>query len=87
MQQFQFNPLMYEVYKRQHEELIKQAEQFRLVNEALHSSNPQATNKSKFLAMIGKELSSIGFSLEMRYGAQPEPYTSLSQQGNRDGCA
>lgn len=87
MQQFQFNPLMYEVYKRQHAELIKQAEQFRLANEASHSSNPEATGRSKFLAMIGKELSSLGFSLEVRFGAQLEPYTSLNQQSNPGDCA
>ena len=87
MQQFQFNPLMYEVYKQQHKEMIMQAEQSRLVKEASRSSNPEAPSKSRFLALIGKELSSLGFSLEVRFGAQPEPYTSLNQQRNPGGCA
>jgi len=87
MQLFQFNPLMYDVYKRQHEELIMQAEQSRLVKEALRGTNPESHGKSKLLAFFEKELESLGFSLELRFGEQPDPYKSLSQQSTPGGCA
>ena len=86
MNNLNFSPYMYEIINRQHEELIKEAAQHRLVREAQKRENPVSRDSFNIFALIGRELSKIGFSLEVRYG-QPEPNTSSNQQSVSEGCS
>lgn len=72
---------------KQQDELIKQAAEIRLVNEAYKSETPKKSGLSRFLALLSKELACLGFSLELRLSSQPEPQANLSQQGDVGGCA
>jgi hypothetical protein len=47
---------------------------------------PKKRKPSKVMAMIGKQLTSFGSSLEERYGMQPAATTTLNQQSNVGGC-
>ncbi len=79
--------LPYMNYQQRHEELIKQAENYRLLEEATKMKMLQKSSFSKILSLLGKELSSLGFSLEVRYGGQPEPGISIDPQGNPGECS
>ncbi len=74
-------------YQQRTEELIKQADTYRLLEQAFETKQPSKSNASKILALLGRELSALGFSLEIRYGGQPETRPALSQQSNPGGCS
>ncbi len=59
-------------YQQRNEELIKQADNHRLLEQAFETEQPSKSNASKILALLGRELSALGFSLEIRYGGQQE---------------
>ncbi len=86
MNQFGFNPYMYEEIKRQHEQLIKESTLLQKVKEIREGDNFTPNNGFNLFAVIGRELSRIGFSLEMRYGSQPEVQALLNRQGNTGDC-
>ena len=71
---------------QRHEELLKEAEQNRLLSEAFKDKTPRPSSLAKFLAFIGKELEALGYSLETRYGGQAEPRTTFRPQTNPGGC-
>ncbi len=71
--------------KRQ-EELFKRIDEIRLVDLA-YEDKPKKAGKSKFLALIGKELESVGYSLELRFGSQADARVSFNQQSTQGGCA
>jgi hypothetical protein len=87
MNQLGINPFMDMEYERRHEELIKQAAQYHLVENALKADSLKMRGTSKFLALVGKELASLGSSLEKRYSGQPETNVALNQQSNPRGCS
>jgi len=87
MNQLGFNPFVSMEYERRHEELIKEAAQYRLVEEALRAGLPKVRSTSKILALVGKELVSLGASIEARYGGQSETSVALNQQSNPSGCS
>ncbi|OGN89513.1 MAG: hypothetical protein A2Y88_02310 [Chloroflexi bacterium RBG_13_48_10] len=71
---------MYKIYsglllekeaKQYQEELLKEAAQIRLANEAQKSDMPKSYHKSKLLAFIGKALAGLGANLEEHAGNQP----------------
>jgi len=70
---------------RRHDELLKEAEQARLVKEAFGNATPKTRATSKILALIGKELADLGGRLEERYRIQPETRPVLKQQSDPDG--
>lgn len=72
---------------KQQDELLKQAAEIHLVNEAYKTETPKKSGLSRFLALLSKELACLGFSLELHLSSQPEPQTTLSQQGKVGGCA
>ncbi len=87
MNQFSLNPFMFEEFKRQHEELVKNSILLQKVKEINEGEDFTNRDKINIIALLGKELSRIGFSLEMRYGGQPEARTMINQPGNQGGCA
>ncbi|MFZ0532593.1 MAG: hypothetical protein WAM09_05385 [Anaerolineales bacterium] len=76
---------LFSIYMQRQQELLKEAEQYRLVNEA-RAGIARTRRASKFLALIGKELTRLGVSLEKRFGIQSEIGTSFDQQSNPGGC-
>jgi len=71
---------------QKHSELLRHANEYRLVDEALRTKTPNTTKLSKLLALVGKELSSVGYSLEVRYDSRPDTHPALNQQSNLGGC-
>jgi uncharacterized phage-associated protein len=86
MNQIFLNPMMYEVFKRQHEELIRQAAAYRQWNEAWNAATPMDGKNSNILALVGKKLTSLGQSLVARFGTAAEFQISLGQQNNPGDC-
>jgi len=86
MNQLGFNPFMTIENERRHAELIKEAAQYRLLREAQVAESPKMRSTSKILALVGKELASLGAILEERYSGQIETSPSMSQQSNPSGC-
>ena len=68
-------------YKIRQQELLQEAQQSRLVKEAL-AARPR--RGAKILATIGNVLVSFGSSLEARY--RPCPQIEVSHQGIGKGC-
>ena len=79
-----FDPLL--EAEQQHKELIKQAEQYRLAQEANSASQNKSRSGTKILAMIGKGLASLGSSLESRYGDHIAGQVNLDTQSNLEEC-
>ena len=86
MNQIFLNPMMYEVFKRQHEELIRQAAAYRQWNEAWKEEISMDRKNSNIMAVLGKRLTSFGLSLVARFGTAAEFRVSLEQQINRGDC-
>jgi hypothetical protein len=78
--------LPYLVYQDRRNELLNEAAQIRLLNEAMQIDKAKINLISKFLAFFGRELSSVGFSLEVRYGSLNEMNNSLYQQSSTNNC-
>ncbi|HSB65885.1 MAG TPA: hypothetical protein VLD65_04855 [Anaerolineales bacterium] len=70
---------------QKHEELLRQADEYRKLNKALRTEKPINKGKSRFWLLVGKELANVGFSLEMRYGGLPETWPTLEQQSDLGG--
>lgn len=74
-------------YKERHEELLREAEKYRLVKEALKTDRPQGRLYSQILANFGRQLVALGTTLEKRYSASSQPVWRLGQHGIIDsGC-
>lgn len=87
MYQSGFTPFMNMEYKRRHEELMKQANEYRMLVEARKAGPPKMRSTSKILALVGKGLARLGASLEERYGSQTETNLASNQQSDPYGCA
>lgn len=83
----QMSLVPYTDYTQHHEELLKQAADYRLLEQAYKNNRSHKSGISRFLGFLGKEFASLGFSLELRYGGQPESPSVLNQQGNTGGCS
>ena len=46
-----------------------------------------SSSTSKILALIGKEITAFGRSLEARDHSEPDTEASMTQQSNTGGCA
>lgn len=73
-------------YKRRQQELIKEAEYYRLVKEVLKAREPRDHHASLVLAQIGRKLTSLGTSLEERYSTAAQVEVKLSRQSGSGGC-
>jgi hypothetical protein len=66
--------MKYDLYIRLVEEkrkdLLRQAEQYRLIQEALASRAPRANIWTRFIHWLGQLLSNVGCLLQTRFGGQ-----------------
>lgn len=72
--------------EQQHKDIIREIEQLRLAKEGMGETRSRVRSGSRFLALIGKEMASLGASLEARYGSNPEGQVNLNTQSNPGGC-
>ena len=77
---------MVDEVKRRQEELYREAEHVRLVDEIQRLIN-HSQGKNKLLASIGRELSGLGSRLEERYGIQASSQNGMRQQSKPEGCS
>ncbi len=87
MNQISFDPWTSSEYEQRHEELIKESEQYRLAKEISRGGNAMSSSTSKILALIGKEITAFGRSLEARNHSEPDTEVSMTQQSSTGGCA
>jgi hypothetical protein len=87
MYQLGFNPFIHLEYERRLKELMRMADQNRLLAEVRKAGAPNVRSTSKILARVGKELIRMGASLEERYGNQTETNLALNQQSDPSGCS
>jgi len=82
-------PFDYLAWSNQHprDDQLRQTEELRKLNEAHRSRRSGNTRISKLLALLGRELGYIGFSLEMRYDGSPEPQQTVNTQSDLSGCS
>ena len=74
-------------YNDRHEELLREAEKYRLVKEALKTGKPEVRLYSQILANFGRQLVALGTTLEKRYSTSSQPVWRLGQHGISDsGC-
>ncbi len=74
-------------YQQHQEELLKLAADAHMLEQALNVERPRKNTTSKILDFLGKELSSLGFSVELGFGGQPESQPMMKQRSSPDGCA
>ncbi len=83
MNSFEYLPI---VIKQHQEELRKLAEQTRQLNTAYSSRPRKQAAGAHVLALIGHELSAIGYSLQVQFGEQTEANMALRRESNVGGC-
>jgi len=69
-----YDPELYVATRRK--ELIQEAQEQRLVREALKSRQGQPGTTAKILRLVGRRLSELGASLEERYDSQQQAASS-----------
>jgi hypothetical protein len=80
-----FDPMLEaELHNR---ELIRSVELYRLAQEGVSPDQPRGGSGLRLLAFIGQHMSSLGATLEARYGEKPEQENNLSSQENPGGCS
>lgn len=87
MNQTGFQTYLFDEAKRRQEEIIKSMEKYRLLQEAKHTRDLKPHRESKILALLGKELTSLGNNLETRYGNRADGQASVTRLGNTNGCS
>jgi hypothetical protein len=71
---------------RRQQEILREMEGYRLLNDALKARKSSGTGKSKILAWVGRQFSSMGFALEERYGIQFTATATGYPQSNPGSC-
>ena len=84
MNTYSFDPM--NDYQIRRQELLKEVAQYRLAKAVSERRNPKARSTSKFLALVGRELVSLGDSLAARDGVQAESGITMSRQSTSGGC-
>ena len=84
MNTYSFDPM--NDYQIRRQELLKEVAQYRLAKAVSERRNPKARSSSKFLALVGRELSSLGAGMVGRYGVQLESGITFDRQSNSGGC-
>jgi hypothetical protein len=64
-----FDPIRF--YDARHKELLREAQQYRLLHQGFEGTARKYNLLSKTLARLGRYLADWGTSLEQRYGASP----------------
>jgi hypothetical protein len=82
--QFEYIPIMVE---QQHNELLNQSTQSRLLNNAFSTKKPNNHGRSKFLVMLRKELLYLRYTIEDYVNERREFRPGMSEQRNSEGCA
>ncbi len=72
--------------EQQHKDIIREIELLRLAKEGMGESQSRVRSGSRILALIGKEMASLGASLEARYGSNPDGKIKLNTHSNPGGC-
>ncbi len=83
MNSFEYLPI---VIKQRQEELQKLADQTRQLNAAYSSRPRNQAMGARVLALLGHELSAIGYSLQLQFGEQSEANMALRRESNAGGC-
>ncbi len=71
----------------QHQELIRETEQLRLARDGSVGSQSRLSATARMLAMLGKELVSLGEQLEERYTVKEGDCISISTLYSDDVCS
>ena len=71
-------------HETKYQQLLREAQQHRLVQEALKARPPKTRISYNFLAVLGSKLAHLGAFMEKRYGAPPPAMTPLKQQSNSE---
>ena len=72
--------------ERQHKELLKQAEHERMLRQVRETSPSRMRASSRILALIGREMASVGLRLTERYGEGSEAYLDIISQTDLKSC-
>jgi len=86
MSQTGFQPYLVVEVKRYQQDIINQVHKYELLAEARKTSNRNIHRGSKMLALLGKELATLGTSLEAKYGNHAEDLPALVQLSRPSGC-
>lgn len=70
----------------QHGELIKEIDILRQAKLAEECSKPRTSSSFKLLALVGKGMTSLGRSLELRYGERIESAPVIRNESFSDDC-
>lgn len=70
-----FDPIHY--HRVRYQELWREAQHFRLVQEALRARPQKANLVSRMIVVFGKGLVMLGTGMEKRYGISPQPEPNL----------
>jgi hypothetical protein len=72
--------------EQQHRELIKEVEQYRMVDEGMDETQIKVRGGYKFIAQIGRRMASLGARLEERYGGKVQSEVVINPTVSSDGC-
>jgi hypothetical protein len=86
MSQTGFQPYLVNEVKRYQQDIINTVHQYEMAAEMKKISNHKIHRESKILALLGKELTTLGTSLEAKYGNHAEDIPALVQLSSPGGC-
>jgi ribosomal 50S subunit-associated protein YjgA (DUF615 family) len=86
MNQTGFQPYLVNEVKRYQQDIISTVHQYEMMEELKKISKQNIHRESKFLALLGKELTNLGTSLETKYGRHHDDLPALVQLSNSGGC-
>ena len=78
------DPMKY--HEAKYQQLLREAQQYRLAQEALKARPPKDWFFSDILAVLGGKLKDLGAGLEKRYGTSPPAMVQLKKQSNSECC-
>ena len=84
MNTYSFDPM--NDYQIRRQELLKEVAQYRLAKAVSDAHTPKVRSTSKFLALVERELASLGSGMVGRYGVQLETGITYDRQSNSGGC-
>jgi hypothetical protein len=79
-----FDPML--EAEQQHRELIKEVEQFSMVDEGMDETQIKVRVGYKFIALIGRRMASLGARLEEHYGGKAQSEVVVTSTVSPDGC-
>lgn len=73
-------------HEAKYQQLLQEAQQYRLVQEALRARPSKARSLSNLLAFLGSLLVDLGADLQKRYGTSPQAVVQQKQRSNPECC-